>query len=1135
MKELKSTLVLAATLLTALPVASLSGADDRTLLLENAQLSLSISPRTAGIMEISNKASGETYRVEDRGFLVELGEEKRPGTLGRITPADSTVGEVSVDGGEAKIVFSRGPARITVSYRLDPEDSFAVKRVRVEYAGEGSFNVSRLDMFDWDLWPRPFRSIPYHGFLSQRVNVPFGDRNVGTPTNSTAFFMRYEKGGIFTAVSCDYVYMHQEEESGRCRSVYWPGQIRESGEAFESEMGLIGVYRREGFFHKPYSTTAHLGNEFLKPNVDVRLDRAEIEGMRNAVQKFLKPEPYTFVANGWAMGLPSKINTPEAVEQYKRAIDVSQTFPGVEGIHFIDNFGGLSEEFGEHGLNSPYELNPHIREAFDYAEEKGMGLSGFVWVSRGQPAPDLPELLVLDHKGERRARSLAFTREYSDFILDTFSRHAAEYPHFMGLSFDFLYLYPDYDPDHGYLPGIGSLYAQWANARDTLRRLRQQHPDWMLRTQIGWRQHGPWMAEHSSFVHNSMDPNISVQRNFLDFHASYQYANNLRLTSWFAANCKMFPRYMMNSFLVHKNVDYDAWDYGAWRYCVLSRIAAGSGFGMLNGKPGLEGGELFPDDQKEFLAKWMNWQRERKDYYVRAASLFGEPRPTGVDGMAYGNGSDSFVFLCNPTFETQQVALPVSGDIHLPQGGRYTIKELYPEERYRIGLDDGTFGYGSTFIVDVPAQTVAVFEVKPLQAERPYLLGIAGEIERSGDTWAIREVSGPTGLARQFAVRLPESDEAISRVTVDGQDFPTKRNGQMLLGQIKFAGEAIDPEISGWSVQTDGGKTVLRADFFVPESARGVLEQQALPVTEKYRDQEEILNTTAWLDWSRFIIHIPVLPEGAVPEEEPFLLESPTLEEHEEAVAALRPAASLNDETVEVRSNFMRSVERSSKRKRWSGFFIDASGSIKYGKKNTLTLEFPGQTQRGYFAAYMPNLTPQRTREWEIRAPLEELLVEASPGAQEAYPGIPVLTEGPTGVTVYLKVSIAGRGAADFTGEQVAVEKGELGRVTLLDPKRGATNGGRTLMQLSDGLDGACVRFQVHGANDTRIRLLGGGSADGDELGSFTLEELLAAWRQRGDAFETLALEVPGVRGVESITVELVGPPSEKLAVRDAL
>src|SRR5690606_32936412 len=126
-------------------------------------------------------------------------------------------------------------------------------------------------------------AIPYYGYLSQRMRVPVGDKSVTSPTNSTAFFMRYDTGGMFTAVSCDYVFMDQDEESKRCRSVYWPGQIMESGEAFESEMGLIGVYRREGFFHRPYSTTAELSSGFLKPNVDIRLDRAEIDAVRTAV------------------------------------------------------------------------------------------------------------------------------------------------------------------------------------------------------------------------------------------------------------------------------------------------------------------------------------------------------------------------------------------------------------------------------------------------------------------------------------------------------------------------------------------------------------------------------------------------------------------------------------------------------------------------------------------------------------------------------------------------------------------------------------------------------------------------------------------------------------------------------------
>ncbi len=96
----------------------------------------------------------------------------------------------------------------------------------------------------------------------------------------------------------------------------------------------------------------------------------------------------------------------------------------------------------------------------------------------------------------------------------------------------------------------------------------------------------------------------------------------------------------------------------------------------------------------------------------------------------------------------------VNEEIHLPEGQRsYTIKELYAEERYRIGLNDGVFAHGSTSVVDVPPQTVMVFEVRPDEPTETLLLGWKEKSPRARKALRFRIGAGQTrvrvGTARR--------------------------------------------------------------------------------------------------------------------------------------------------------------------------------------------------------------------------------------------------------------------------------------------------------------------------------------------------------------------------------------------------
>ena len=1095
--------------------------------LKNETIAITIDSHTGGLRTVTDRQLNKTYHIDDPGFLLELGEGKKEGSLARITPTDCTVKETNLAKDFVSVVFEarKAPAKIIVTYRLGPKDPFAEKLVRVDYLGKGDYNISRIDMFDWKMATKPTKSIPYYGYLYSDRSRVFQDQGVRAPSdNSIAYFFRYGDAGLFTMVSCDFVLMHQDKKSGRYRSTYWPGQILSAKERFTSEKGFIGVYRRKGRFHLPYKSNKYL-KDFLTPNVDAALDRAEIEAVQTAVQKYLKPEVYMFLANGWALDLPYQLNSPEAAKKFKAAIDNIRRFPQMEALHFIDNFCGLSGEFAEYGLKMPIKPNRYAEEVFQYAKKQGIGLSMFIWTTRpqrDQSAEKHQELLKLDDKKKRMLDSYALSRQYTDFIFDTVSTLVKKYPQIQGLTYDFMYIYPDYDPDHGYLPGHGSLYAQWANIRDANRRIRREFPNLMLRYQIGWRSLGPWLAEHASFVHNAHDPNVENQRNFLDFHVGYQFANNYRLGSWFANNNKMFPRYMMNAFLVHKAHSFDAWDYGAWEYCIMSRIACGCGFGMLTAFPDKANGEVLPKEHAEFLDKWITWQRNHKDYYTRESELFGEPSPTNVDGYAYGNGKDSIVFVCNPTFETKTVVIPIDETIHLPRNKqRWTVKELYPEARYRVGPDDGVFNYGSRFVTRIPPQTVTLFEVKPDSPDEPLLLGAEGNIAVKSRKLVLYNLRGPTGIKRLVAIRLPQGQAASPPLIYHEKTIPTTRSKNLLLAAVRFDGQPIRPEVSDWRATREGKRLKIHATIDVPLEAKKVLEHQhqTMPVSRKY-NTPKWLDRTAWLDSGRFIIHLPIVPPGIDPDP----IRAPTPQKAIHKVKGFNITARLNGQPIKVHPNIMGLDKKS----RWSGSFIDASKAIRYGQENELVLDLPPMPKQNVFGIYLSNLTPQYTDQFTILDPPSRVTSIDIPDATEAYPPIPkIITDGDR-IKAWLELRISGH-KSPLSRKAISVHDGRATEVRFMD-----TDPRWTIDEKGGKKSGSApqrILIAIEGTASTQVRL----GTDSASSCKFTLGEALRAWQARSDPFDPFALKLPWPTQKATVRIDLLEPPKEKQMIQEDL
>lgn len=1095
----------------------------KPLILENDLVVVYFDNSTGSITKIINKKLGQHYRIDDKVFMVELGVERSPGTLGKFTPENCLLKEVSSDSDKVKFIYTKDNVEIRLAYTLDAGDGFILKKVDLRYQGKTRYNISRFEMFDFSVDSKPAEVITYYGFYSYLQLRRLKDSQENPPSdNSTAFFLRYKDAGLFTALTCDYVSMRKNITSNRYVSVYWPGYILAPSETFESEYGIIGVYNRKGYFHEPCQPKSEL-KDFLYPSVNIKLDRGEIDIVEQAVEKFIKLGVYYTIVNGWGLGLPRYIEDKASMEAFKTAVDVAAGIPQLQGLHFVHGLCGLSREFHDQGLNMVVSPNKYADEAFRYAGEKKIDLSMFIGISNNYPAhfngkeslsADL-DLLSVDSNGKRRPNNIAISKKYTDFIYNTVVALKAKYPNLQGLSYDFLVITPDYANNRDYLPGRCSLYPQYANMRKLNRRLRQTFPDLMLRGQIGWRSLGPWLAENMSMCHNATDHRATFQRNFLDFHIDHHYANNIRLSNWFANNCKICPRHKMNSNSIHNGGRNGVWDFGAWEYCVLSQIATGQVFGALHNLPNQKNGEFLRQQDKEFFEKWIKWQKAHQDYYLRENEIFGEPRLTGIDGYAYSNGKNSILFLCNPTFQSHNVAVPVNHEIHLSSGKSYVIKELYPQERYRFGVDNGLFDYGSSFALVVPAQTVMVFEVEEYNPTNSVLLGVQGKIASDANGFVLSDLSGPTGQTSTLGIKLSSNYAGPNKLIYNGQVVETMVSGDILLARVKFAGDEIEPEVKDYKISIHGDRMKVIAKLHLPGNYIQILESQDMKLSCDFGEQR--LNRAAWIDWSRFIIYLPILPRGYEPDK----LKD---EVYEKMIKEFDISAKLDGEEVKIHSNLFSDGSG----QRWSGFFIDAS-KIAQNEKNieTLELDMPVIPEGNFYGIYMPNLTSQMMNKFEFLSTPSKLTFDQLNDVEEAFIQKPIVSIEDGKIKAFVKLTITSKRPAYMDICDIGVKSGSKSEMYV---------GGLDNRWLADKENGKILLsnkpkniYLIIEGDDAISIVLGSGAG----ACNVPIAEMIKKWHQASDPYQPLLGQKKWIDKDATVAIKLVGPLTKPLALID--
>ncbi len=1101
-------------------------------ILSNDYLKAEISSK-GSLISLTNLELNKRHSFSDSPFLILWGKNKEQQSNPALTENNCKMvySSKTPDNNQITFIFEHQLAWVELIYIIQPQNKFINKKIRLMNRTNDSFNISSIDLLNFALTPEPLKSIPYYGFCIRPALSSISDQSQPLPKydNTVAWFHRGRQDGLFSTITTDFVL--RTEKQGRFISQYWPGFIYEQNEVFESEWALLGVYERKGYFHKPYTVKESSLREFTMPQVKIRLDRAEIEAVTDAVQSIIKPGIYYTLVNGWGLGVPNIIQNQNDLDSYKKAIDILSKIPHMKSLHFTHSWCGLTNELRDQGLAMTLTPNEFVLKMIAYAKSKNVQLSPFIGISSNWPSSgpaikhnNYRRLLTIDQQGKRRDNNIAISEEYIDFACKTIINYMKSDSHFKGQSFDFLYLRADYDKDHGYLTGKASLYPQYYNIKKMLRILRKEMPDVMLRGQIGWRELGPWLAEGMSLCHNAMDHQPPRQRNFIDFHIDHHFANNIRLSNWFANNCKMCPRYLMNSNSLHNGGWIRAWDYGAFEYAVISQIASGQVFGMLHNLPDEEKGEVFLQKDKDFLDKWINWQKQNLDLYLCETDLFGEPRPDGVDGYAYSNDQKTVLFLCNPTYRTHWVSVPLDEQIKLTHADVYKVKELYPYQRNLIGPDEGMFNRKKMLTTDVPPQTVRVLQITPDNSGMDVLMSVSGTIKKHIDSYILQDLSGPAGSDCMWAIRV--SDDAADscrkfNVIHNGKNVPFNRNGNLLFGKLSFSGTYLNPQVTNYRIKSIKGRTNISAVFDVPAVVKEQLKNnaQTMPVSKKYSDSEW-LNRTAWLDRGRFLIFIAAAPYGI--DVDQLRSRNGNYEKYLKTLTSAK--AKINGHDVTVHQNLM----GNKKWWRWSGWFIDVGSNIVYDQKQILNLDLPNISENDFHGIYLPNLQNASAAEVKFQPPPSDLPVKNILSSKEAFVSNPKITETQNQVTMHLNLSITAQINTSWNPQNIRISNGMIyDRVVTgsdprwkIDPKK--AEAGFVLL----GYKPKNIRFSIKAPPEAVLELEPG--TDGCQI---RLSDIIKKWKTSNDPFASNCCTVKWPDRKANIKIELTGPLPKKETV----
>lgn len=390
--------------------------------------------------------------------------------------------------------------------------------------------------------------------------------------------------------------------------------------------------------------------------------------------------------------------------------------------------------------------------------------------------------------------------------------------------------------DHWWInyEGASSKYVQWFGLRRILESLRKEAFDIVIDGRQQYQNFGPWTWLAGSYPHPLLtDEQPESFKAFPDLHTDRVSANRQRFAAWVYRVERFCPPEILPGFITHQSERSDEkgvmrrdrfrprdWDYGGWKFSLLSSIATAPFNHVVNFIPARDTEEFkaLSESDMAWFKKWLDWTDENARYLRHVRPIIGPPAAGRIDGTTAIIEDSGYIFLFNPNPEAGRAVFALDDSIGLTAGSNYVVRELFPEEGRLIASPEGFWPSGSKFTQDVPGRQAVVLEIfqAPDRIEQPVLFNALGDIALRGIRVSLTAVKGEPGTTRELAVMLPAGKRA-DELTVNGVGYPFTRENKILKTRVRFAGgrafgrsQAVGEVPAGFT----GG--VFRADIVIP-------------------------------------------------------------------------------------------------------------------------------------------------------------------------------------------------------------------------------------------------------------------------------------------------------------------------------
>jgi len=672
------------------------------VVLKSAAFEAAVDSQRGRVVGLVNRQSKQSYAISRDDCRIEL-------STGVVDLSSVAFKLESKSANSLRFVGRSGKIEIIRKYVLRPARAYVDRELTITNTGKSPVVIKSVT--DCSLgFDKPFVSSSYHQDVLDKCdegtnNLTETDETV-TYRTSLNVFLRNASGGVIAGLK--YPYFKHTLSTSAVELTYETNYRLKPGETLALPTMFLGVYSNTGYTcRKELDWTPR-----ILSTKQEEMDWGEVRAMQKVMADHLPEYPtgfqgyFTWLNSWWAnRDLQGRMGEKEATAFIGLLKNVKQSqCLDLLGIAPVwcgwAGFIAPCDEIDSVGADAKFPTNEHIDRYMASAKEMGVPTSGFCEPTSLERhyRKDRPEWGVQRSESSDKltvARCHA-NDEYEDWFyrlqcsaIDTYSLKS--------WSWDHCWVRKPmvcYSDKHGHEPG-NCEFQQYRNITGVVQKLRKRYPTLYLEVYWGLKEAGPWSMRGLNSFENCYENNSPAPPGFTA-------ADDLRFQHWYNHNYRFTPTYMNIS---HVNFGLEK---NGHLYSLLSCISASTHTSVTDWvkfETDAEADKIFAP-----MRKWKKWATAHMDYLRDRVDLFGQPcRKGGIDGTAHMIKDTGYLFLFNPSGDTQWGSIPLTPMIGLAKGTRYSFDDITADTPKRMAV----CARGGSFVFSIAPKSAMLVEVLP--------------------------------------------------------------------------------------------------------------------------------------------------------------------------------------------------------------------------------------------------------------------------------------------------------------------------------------------------------------------------------------------------------------------------------------